>query len=257
MVATALRPPIELFLPNTNERCVLTFLVDHRVLAADEHIALAKGYIQTACDTEAESGDIFSGPLQERIVAKIYMPGYSAGRSHRADDEMAALSHERESGCEDVPLVIASIIKDPTGVAIPAATSDYTVKLLHFVVLDRAPAAWLEVGSPDPAIEAPVQAHRSRTSQHDSLSPSRRLRLDSGPSETDPTAVDETSMMAGLAVATPEDPRDGIDGRRDPFTSPKFGLDCSPHDVRHQWLERSGGGCQPPMSSMASCMDAV
>lgn len=220
----ALRPPIELFLPNTNERCILTLLYDHYAIADNEEVALARGYKTSAVNAREEGSDIFSvASSREPVVARIYMPRsfswaswtdpqpgttdertkYSACRSYWADKEMAALL-EAQSGCEDVPLVIASIIKDPTGIFAFAPGSDFAVKVLHFVVLMKRPGPWFETGLPNGATQPPMLAQQLRASRHDRLSPSRGPGLKERSRKVVRSPADATSTMAPTATK-PED----------------------------------------------------
>lgn len=73
MASRALRRPIELFLPNSNERCVLTFLVEVSLLPDGEHVALMRGFKEAIKDEDGK--DLFMGGNgRAHIFADMYMP---------------------------------------------------------------------------------------------------------------------------------------------------------------------------------------
>ncbi|KAK4544024.1 hypothetical protein LTR36_004522 [Oleoguttula mirabilis] len=140
---------------------------------------------------------------------------------------MADLLSKREGGCQDAPQVLASIIKDPTGIVTAATTHGPAVQVLHFVVLDKEPEEdWLEGGFPDPATEELLRSRKSRRSHQETASPTRGTAHKRSTRELLNPADDGSAMTARVAIATPEDMRVGIDG--------KFMRDRPPHGVRRK-----------------------
>lgn len=77
----ALQPPLEIFLANTRQRCVLALVLEWQVYPDGEQLAMAKGYVESVCDDgngheeESQDGDVFTGGYDRtRVFVKVYMP---------------------------------------------------------------------------------------------------------------------------------------------------------------------------------------